>query len=483
MASTTWTPGPGRHKVNVGSSLTRALKARKGNQPPQKSNKLPDRDFYALRYNFKPSSIDSTKSGNMEVKRNKDGPNSSIIVEHPAQPSGAHVYKGREDPAKEWACVLIFDEETGSYTLEKLESFVSLEHVEKRAESLTQPAPSPLPTTTERSTRDLPEKQDGDLDSDFAEILPEELVSRPTKEDSEEDIPIQQTVPSRPPPAPRSTQPAPKVRPKLPAKPPPSSTSSKPKKAPKRSTPEFSDPEDIVHVPKPAPTTSKRARPSPPPPAPAKAPAPQPPAATKPPPTKRAPARKQPSPPPPRARAALELPGAGPSFLPGAPLPSSSSSSSRQPPSLSLPPVTAAVPPVAEEPPAPVPASDSEEDEEWDEVAAPPGVSTNLTMIEETPGLDDIHHHEVENEAGEEIDMDDFADLLNEQLGDEGAGDAPVEEEDAGFGLFPDSPEPQHEELPMPVPRPGVGPISMNAYVGGVDDEEEYSSSDESDDD
>ncbi|KAG7096539.1 hypothetical protein E1B28_003966 [Marasmius oreades] len=485
MASTNaWSPAPGRHRVNIGSSLVRALKARKGDPPPQKRSNLPDRDFYALRYNFKPSSIDPTKSGNMEVKRNKDGP-STLIVEHPAQPSGLHVYRGREDPAKEWACVLIFDEETGSYTLEKIESFVSLEHIERRPQSLTAVSQPATPSINERSPPHVIESQDNEADRAFEEILPEELVgpSRQTKNepDSEEDISLQHTVPSRPQPAAQLAAPrtkkstSSKIKSKarhahveppihsLPMSTPPVH-STKVRKASKRQTPEFSDvEEELLDFAGP----SKRTRSSPPPP--------QPTPISRPPQPKRAPVRKQPSPPPPRPRAALELPGSSSSFVPPPPIPLSSAS--RQPPTSVIPPVPLAPATSAIEPPtqAPAAASDSEEDIEWDEVAAPDGVSHNIMMIEETG--------ENENDGGEEIDVDEFEDLMNQHL-EEGTGKG--EEDDDGFNIFPDSPEPQSQELlPMPsLPRSGGGPISLNAFATGGDheDDEEYSSSEESDD-
>ncbi len=36
------------------------------------------------------------------------------------------VFKGEEKPAKEWECVLIYDEATQTFTLEKLDSLVNL---------------------------------------------------------------------------------------------------------------------------------------------------------------------------------------------------------------------------------------------------------------------------------------------------------------------------------------------------------------------
>jgi hypothetical protein len=100
-SDTRWMP-EGRHPVNVGSSLGRALKARKlkGSEPATaKRSNLPDRDFYSFRCSslflilsigptlilftdkFKPPSVDMTKSGTIEVKRGGDS--SSVTVEYP----------------------------------------------------------------------------------------------------------------------------------------------------------------------------------------------------------------------------------------------------------------------------------------------------------------------------------------------------------------------------------------------------------------
>src|ERR1700722_7496205 len=46
-----WMPAQGRHRVNIGSSLKRALKARKGIAATRRSN-LPDRDFYSFRCRY-----------------------------------------------------------------------------------------------------------------------------------------------------------------------------------------------------------------------------------------------------------------------------------------------------------------------------------------------------------------------------------------------------------------------------------------------
>jgi len=42
-------PPPGRHSVQIGQSLTRALKVRRGEPAHQKSSKIPDKEFYSFR--------------------------------------------------------------------------------------------------------------------------------------------------------------------------------------------------------------------------------------------------------------------------------------------------------------------------------------------------------------------------------------------------------------------------------------------------
>lgn len=95
---TQWMPATGLHTVSLGSSLSRALKARKGGVPPKRSN-LPDRDFYSFRCessssrhsqiaeflytdNFKPESIDPDRPGSVEVRRGKDS--TSVTLERPS---------------------------------------------------------------------------------------------------------------------------------------------------------------------------------------------------------------------------------------------------------------------------------------------------------------------------------------------------------------------------------------------------------------
>ncbi|KAG7446088.1 uncharacterized protein BT62DRAFT_152216 [Guyanagaster necrorhizus] len=84
MASSTTTAfalPPGLHDVTIGTSLSRLLRQRKG--APAKRSNMPLRDFYSLRYNFKPSSVDTTKSGTLEVRKSQ-GDSASVTVEHPS---------------------------------------------------------------------------------------------------------------------------------------------------------------------------------------------------------------------------------------------------------------------------------------------------------------------------------------------------------------------------------------------------------------
>lgn len=50
-ASTSWMPPQGKYQVTVGTSLRRALKARKegGTPPATNPKRIPDKDFYSFR--------------------------------------------------------------------------------------------------------------------------------------------------------------------------------------------------------------------------------------------------------------------------------------------------------------------------------------------------------------------------------------------------------------------------------------------------
>lgn len=61
------------------------------------------------------------------------------------------VFKGDEKPAKEWECVLIYDEATQTFTLEKLDSLVNL-NFDAKVLPRTRPA-APSRTSSSSSSR------------------------------------------------------------------------------------------------------------------------------------------------------------------------------------------------------------------------------------------------------------------------------------------------------------------------------------------
>ncbi|PIL36699.1 hypothetical protein GSI_00388 [Ganoderma sinense ZZ0214-1] len=149
-ADNSWMPS-GRHQVHLGASLARTLKARQSAPGPTKSTKpKAEREFYSFRYNFKPESIDVTRSGTIETRRPKEeGGPSTVTVVRPSQQNDTGIsFVGTENPAKEFECVLVYDEGTGFITLEKLDSLITLNHDPKPTLAprlLGSPAPAPPP--------------------------------------------------------------------------------------------------------------------------------------------------------------------------------------------------------------------------------------------------------------------------------------------------------------------------------------------------
>ncbi|KAG1858236.1 RNA polymerase II transcription elongation factor-domain-containing protein [Suillus tomentosus] len=277
---TQWMPTTGRHTVAIGTSLRRALKARKGVAPPKRSN-LPDKDFYSFRYNFKPESIEPSRSGTVEVKRGKDS--TSVTLERPStQPGENHLFKGGEQPVKEYDCVLIYDEELGTFTLEKVECFMGFTYDKKVSSSSSSfarksPSATTPPETQLKDTRDL-EKElehdlsglsdaDGEAVDDFDDILAK-VTGQKEEEEEEEGEEIE--IPPRKAPSPPPPPPKPKVSRHV--APPPKKHESEPKPKPKpKEVPkakreinpykEDSDLEEVLDFGRPA-RPSKRPKPS-----------------------------------------------------------------------------------------------------------------------------------------------------------------------------------------------------------------------------
>ncbi|KAF7982286.1 hypothetical protein HWV62_28946 [Athelia sp. TMB] len=374
-------PSTGRHPVAIGSSLGRALKARKG-APAAKRATLPDKDYYSFRYNFKPESIDAGQPGSITVKQGSDDAPSSVSVERSGTQEGErHVFTGTEQTANmECVCVLIYDEETGAFTLEKLDSLVVLAYDKKIASGSRRPSSSPLAPPPSRAPLvedlDLEAQLERDLMDEDAEGELEDALPVPTKHEEEEDEPL---------PPPRDPTPPPRPKPR-PAKP-------KMKLKPKG---------------KPA--------------------------------VEAAPAKKRRASPP---HEGLALPGTFAAPAPLAPAPA---------------------------PPAPASASDSEDD--W--VPALPTTAPSPLPPSPLPLSRDIFMEEEDAEGVdeememEEIDPDEFAAEMNEHLDI----DEDLEEEDFLAAAV--------EEEPSTGP-----PMSLNQFAGGMGevDEDDYSSSEESDDD
>ncbi|GBE79190.1 predicted protein [Sparassis crispa] len=147
-----WMPATGRHPLTIGSSLGRALKARTG-APPGKQ--LASRDFFSLRYNFVPESVDSVKPGTIEKQGNM------VVVERASTQTGegGHQFRGTEVSAKEFECVLIYDEEFGTFTLEKMDSFVNLAHDRKMDHAPRHPGSPMYPGTSGSTSRSSAQPQ------------------------------------------------------------------------------------------------------------------------------------------------------------------------------------------------------------------------------------------------------------------------------------------------------------------------------------
>ncbi|KAI0035632.1 hypothetical protein K488DRAFT_82821 [Vararia minispora EC-137] len=243
----------GRHTVKIGQTLRSALQKREGGKTPARPKV--QRDFYPLRYTFKPKRLDDAKTGMIESVPSKDGKEGSkITVERPMTDSDdVHVWSGNEVVSRQWDCVLIYDEELGTWTLEKVASSTILNYEGHRLPK-AQLANSPIPPTPEsrqssvhvRSPNPPPPKREEREDSDDEPEVPIAKVAPPTRGS----VIKQRTPAARPAHSPSklaTVTPAPRPTAAVPPAP-----RQKLKRAP-------------VEPPPAAPVPPKRARPSPPP--------------------------------------------------------------------------------------------------------------------------------------------------------------------------------------------------------------------------
>jgi len=85
--------------------------------------------YHSLRYDFKPASVDTSKEAHVEIS---NGSQVTVAVPHVEGSSTSHtVFKGNHQPCQK-ECVLIIDHKTGTYTLEKLSSKITVKKSAKK---------------------------------------------------------------------------------------------------------------------------------------------------------------------------------------------------------------------------------------------------------------------------------------------------------------------------------------------------------------
>ncbi|KIM42881.1 hypothetical protein M413DRAFT_26852 [Hebeloma cylindrosporum] len=447
------------------------LKARKlkGSPAPTttKRSNLPERDFYAFKFKFRSQSVDRTKPATVEVKPGTD----QVIVEYQSTvPDEIHQFIGTEQPSKDVECILIYDEDTGHYTLEKLDSSILLS-ANARIPRRISPAPVASSSSGKGKAKQDPNEdlnisvedraadskadthregatqasmsylreEEEELEEGEELETPRRAVSPPAKPPVP---PPKAARPVKPLPRPKApaaipSQPAAKVVPPPPPPPPAApapralSPKAKPVPKPKKTKPAIHPPpptlypdEEVIEFGKPA----KRARPSTPQPSvPASAPSP----------------------------ISLSLPGTSTSF---APLPTHSS--------VLAPPAHAASPPTMVQ-------DDSDDDsEDWEPVPtiAPsdPHAQAGFDLaLEERLEEEIFGNNFADADGGEEIDPKACEAELNEEMEDS-------EDDFVAAAVMSDSEQPTRQ------------PISLNRLASGAgapDSEDDFSSSDESDED
>lgn len=94
--------------------------------------------FHSIRYDFKPASVDTSKSANVEVGEKNQ---ITVTVPHIEGSGTAHtVFKGSQRPYQR-ECVLVVDNVTGEITLERLSCNIQLKKTRAEGSSKIQPRP------------------------------------------------------------------------------------------------------------------------------------------------------------------------------------------------------------------------------------------------------------------------------------------------------------------------------------------------------
>ncbi|KAG9050867.1 hypothetical protein FS837_001521 [Tulasnella sp. UAMH 9824] len=120
-----WQPPAGTHNVIIGSTMQAALDSLDG---PASAPSLTE--YYSVNYDYRPPSLDVRAPGKISATNEpqSDGLPSFKMQYGSAEAGDLNAFAGSQSQAKEFECVLIYDEATGEFTFERLDSVITLEY-------------------------------------------------------------------------------------------------------------------------------------------------------------------------------------------------------------------------------------------------------------------------------------------------------------------------------------------------------------------
>ncbi|KZV71398.1 hypothetical protein PENSPDRAFT_407566 [Peniophora sp. CONT] len=243
MSSTQQWPLTGTRTAKVGQTIKSSYKKKPTGAGP---GKKVEREFHAVRYNFKPQGMDTEKPASMDVSHYKDdhGSVSKIVLERPIVNDDVFVFEGVEKPMQfEYDCVLIWDESLQTLTLERVESHINLTHMGQRppTKRISSQSPAATPEASgSTSAIGSPVKQEPEeSEEDVPIVKAVQPTKRPlpfqSKAKPSTAAPLQTAIPtSSAVPSPVSTKPRPRPAKRadpLPASPPPAKRPRTPPKS------------------------------------------------------------------------------------------------------------------------------------------------------------------------------------------------------------------------------------------------------------
>ncbi|KDQ20597.1 hypothetical protein BOTBODRAFT_26601 [Botryobasidium botryosum FD-172 SS1] len=234
VAQLDWQPPAGKCAVNVGASFLRALQLPK-NFPASGST---DDDHYSFKYKFRPESVDATRPGRIDNLQPLSDGRSTFQLERGGTQNERHIFTGTQQIPKDWECVLIYDEDTQSFTLERLDACMNLTYDQALSKAARNSPPSfstslpasPLPvaartppsTHPSRSVKKVPnippppqEIEEGEEEEEEEEGDDDDFLMRGLMMDiaaPEEKVPPAVKAQPRPPARPRPKPASPKGR-------------------------------------------------------------------------------------------------------------------------------------------------------------------------------------------------------------------------------------------------------------------------------